>query len=158
MSDPDPTTSEFPVVDRRGHGKLYDEIRHPKARRSDGGWRFWCAWLYRMIVPAVAIAIAALAVARTQSDVERQREGRAIAVKVLCGFGNGVAEAGRKALAGELRGQSPRQGLPREAQTDYVRTITSTLLAEAGITAKDVVQPNGQIDCPRLRVVAKTTP
>jgi hypothetical protein len=157
VSDPDPTTHEFPAVERRGHGKLYDDTRHPRARASDGGWRYWTAWCYRMLVPAVAVVIAAIAVARTQGDVQRQKEGRAIAIDVLCGFGNGVAEAGRKALAGELRGQDSRQGLPEEAQRDYVGTITSTLLAEAGITARDVVQPDGTVACDRLRVVAKAT-
>jgi hypothetical protein len=87
----------------------------------------------------------------------RQAEGRAVAIDVLCGFGNGVAEAGRKALAGELQGQHSANGLPAEAQRDYVATITSTLLAEAGISAQGVLEPNGEVNCARLRVAAKAT-
>jgi hypothetical protein len=87
----------------------------------------------------------------------RQTEGRAVAIDVLCGFGNGVAEAGRKALAGELVGQHQANGLPPEAQRDYVATITSTLLAEAGISAQGVLEPNGEVNCARLRVAAKAT-
>jgi hypothetical protein len=87
----------------------------------------------------------------------RQAEGRSIAIDVLCGFGNGVAEAGRKALAGELQGQDSARGLPPDAQRDYVATITSTLLAEAGIRAQGVLEPNGEVNCLRLRVAAKAT-
>jgi hypothetical protein len=87
----------------------------------------------------------------------RQSEGRSIAIDVLCGFGNGVAEAGRKALAGELQGQDSARGLPPDAQRDYVATITSTLLAEAGIRAQGVLEPNGEVNCLRLRVAAKAT-
>jgi hypothetical protein len=87
----------------------------------------------------------------------RQAEGRSIAIDVLCGFGNGVAEAGRKALAGELQGQDSAHGLPPDAQRDYVATITSTLLAEAGIRAQGVLEPNGEVNCARLRIAAKAT-
>jgi hypothetical protein len=90
-----------------------------------------------------------------KTAASRQAEGRAVAIDVLCGFGNGVAEAGRKALAGELVGQHSANGLPAESQRDYVATITSTLLAEAGISARDVVQVNGTINCPKLRVAAR---
>jgi hypothetical protein len=92
-----------------------------------------------------------------KTGATRQAEGRSIAIDVLCGFGNGVAEAGRKALAGELQGQDSARGLPPDAQRDYVATITSTLLAEAGIRAQGVLEPNGEVNCLRLRVAAKAT-
>src|SRR4051794_8741858 len=150
MAD-DPATGELPAVERRGHGHgMYDEEHNPRARASDKGWRYKLGWVYRNTLPLVCLAIAFWALGRTQSDVERQREGRAVAIDVLCGFGNGVAEAGRKALAGELVGQQPGRGLSKASQSDYIQTITSTLLAEAGIQGRDVIRPDGEVDCARL--------
>lgn len=158
MSDEDLATGEFPEVERRGRGSIYDEEKNPRARKSDTGWRYWGGWLYRHLVPAIAIVVAAIAVGRTQSDVDRQREGRAVAIDVLCGFGNGVAEAGRKALSGELAGQNPSRGLPQKAQTDYVRTITSSLLAESGFDDVKLIRSDGQLNCDALRIAAKAQP
>lgn len=112
-------------------------------------------WVWQNGLPLVAIIIAAIAVQGNTSDIQRQKEGRAVAVDVLCGFGNGVATAGRKALSGELAGQTGR-GLPPEAVRDYTRTVTSTLLKEAGITGTDVLKANGEIDCTKLKIVART--
>lgn len=63
MSEPDPSTAEFPVVERRGRGAgLYDEDRHPRQRSSDNGWRYWLNWVYVKLAPAICIIIAAVAV------------------------------------------------------------------------------------------------
>jgi hypothetical protein len=151
------------TTDRRRASEFGPE-NHPKRREGDtrrGKLRaFWrdVAPLVAVVVAGVAVFAAGFSVLNTQSDVERQKEGRAIAVDVLCGFGNGVAEAGRKALAGELAGQRGGRGLPASAQRDYVQTITSTLLAEAGINARDVIRPDGQVDCSRLRRAARAQP
>jgi hypothetical protein len=125
---------------------------------SFGLWLVTCLMLGLMFgVGAVFLTNSAIDSHDAKTAATRQSEGRSIAIDVLCGFGNGVAEAGRKALAGELQGQDSGRGLPPEAQRDYVATITSTLLAEAGIRAQGVLEPNGEVDCGRLRVAAKAT-
>src|SRR4051812_22767494 len=120
-------------------------------------------WLSTCVV--VGLVLVVFTILWTSSRVEshdaktaatRQAEGRAVAIDVLCGFGNGVAEAGRKALAGELVGQRPGRGLSKASQSDYIQTITSTLLAEAGIQGRDVIRPDGEVDCARLQVAAKS--
>lgn len=120
-------------------------------------------WLATCAVIGLVLAVFTVLWTATAVDshdaktaASRQTEGRAIAIDVLCGFGNGVAEAGRKALAGELRGQHG-QGISRSAQDDYVQTITSTLLSEAGIDARGVIRPDGEVACGRLRIAAKAT-
>jgi hypothetical protein len=124
----------------------------------------WGIFVFTILLLGVAFGLGVAFAVRSAIDshdaktaASRQAEGRAVAIDVLCGFGNGVAEAGRKALAGELVGQHPANGLPPEAQRDYVATITSTLLAEAGIRAQGVLEPNGEVNCARLRVAAKAT-
>jgi hypothetical protein len=124
----------------------------------------WGIFVFTILLLGVVFGIGVAFAVRSAIDSHdaktaaiRQSEGRAIAIDVLCGFSNGVAEAGRKALAGELQGQDSARGLPPEAQRDYVATITSTLLAEAGIRAQGVLEPNGEVDCGRLRVAAKAT-
>jgi hypothetical protein len=86
----------------------------------------------------------------------RQQEGRAIAIDVLCGGNNGVAVAGRKVLAGELPGQQG-PGLPEETQRAYVNEIASSVLQVAGIRTQGVLQPDGRINCQRLRIAARAT-
>lgn len=137
---------------------------HPKRRRMDRTLGK-IEWVWQNGVPLVAIALAAIAVHGNSvaikgntTLIQRQAEGRSVAIDVLCGFGNGVAEAGRKALAGELRGQAQpgqRTGLPESAQRDYARTIALAVLQQAGLPASGLLQPNGQIDCTKLRVAAR---
>lgn len=171
MSDDlDPTTAEFPAVDRRGHGKLYDDENHPKARKSDGGWRFWCIWLYHKMLPLVCLVVALVALGLAWTRVDRaefkaeraaqiarsQREGRTVAVDVLCGGVAGIEDAGTQALQGKLEGQNGH-GLPQRAIDDYVRTISRAVSRQAGVDARRVLKANGTIDCDRLRVAARAT-
>lgn len=129
MSDKiDPATSEFPEVERRGRGQLYRPDRHPRQRESDRGWRYWAVWLYRMILPAVAIAVAAWAVivAQDATDAAKEattkanhnaavarhlaagnrqavifiQEGRQAAVRESCNQDEATADVLRRALLG----------------------------------------------------------
>lgn len=64
-------------VDRRaptGHDN------HPRRRKSDTGWRYWLPWLYRHVMPAVAIIIAAVAVGYS-ADASSQAESNAAAAR-----------------------------------------------------------------------------
>lgn len=171
MPDPDPSTHEFPDVERRGHGpRLYDHDRHPRARKNDHGWRYWLPWLYTRTLPLVClvVAFAALGLALTRVDraefkaeraqqaARNQREGRAVAVDVLCGGVAGIEDAGTQALQGKLEGQNG-QGLPQRAIDDYVGTISRAVSRQAGVDARRVLKPNGTISCDRLRVAARAT-
>lgn len=128
----------------------------------------WGIYVFTVLLIGVAVAVGVrigVNVAIDAHDAKtvavRQQEGRAIAVDVLCGFSNGVSDGGRRALAGRLRGMSPRRGVPAEAQADYVAIITQRLIDQAGVKAADVLIPNGPnaglIDCGRLRRAAKAT-
>ena len=144
----------------------WDEEHHPRQRASDQGTRYWAGWLYRHLVPAIAIAVAALALGQTQGKIDRQIEGRRIAVDVLCGFGNGVATAGRNVIRGRRADGKPIPGVafsPREqkirdaAANDYGAFIVTSVQEQAGVTSVDVIRPDGTLDCPALRRSARTT-
>jgi hypothetical protein len=119
MADDPPV---FPEAERRGAGPgLYDEENHPRQRARDTGWRYWGGWLYRHLVPAVAIIVAAFAVnsatnathranhnaavakdlaARNRRAVIAIQEGRRAAVRESCVQDERIADVVRKALLG----------------------------------------------------------
>jgi hypothetical protein len=127
----------------------------------------WGIYVFTVLLIGIAVAIGvrvgvevAIDAHDAKTAATRQQEGRAVAVDVLCGFSNGVADAGRRALAGQLQGQRG-PGLPIEAQQDYVTTVNRRVIDQAGVRAADVLigsGPNaGLIDCRRLRLTAKAT-
>jgi hypothetical protein len=80
----------------------------------------WGIFVFTILLLGVVFGVGVAFAVRSAIDSHdaktaaiRQSEGRAIAIDVLCGFSNGVAEAGRKALAGELQGQNSGAGCPR---------------------------------------------
>lgn len=91
-----------------------------------------------------------------KASADRQQEGRALAIDVLCGAENGVAVAGRKVLAAELPGQHG-PGLPQSTQLAYAQEVTNSVLQQAQVSDSRLVLPDGQIDCKRLRVAARAT-
>src|SRR4051794_7113484 len=150
-------------------GQRFDGDHHPRQRKSDQGLSYWGGWLYRHLVPAVAIAVAALAVAKTQGKVDRaelkadqakaaaarQSEGRGIALDFLCGGLSGVEAAGKKALRGELPGQRG-QGLPDSAIAEYNATISRRVIQQARVSPKGILdERTGRIDCEALSKAAK---
>lgn len=134
MSEPDPSTAEFPVVERRGRGPgLYDEENHPRQRSADNSWRYWLNWCYVKLAPAVCIIIAAVAVnsATNASDQAAEnaaaakhlatanaqnlaavQEGRRAAIRESCQQDEAMANAIRLALIGFGVGQ-PGNPAPR---------------------------------------------
>lgn len=96
----------------------------------------------------------------------RQQEGRAIAIDVLCGFGNGVASAGRNVIRGHRANGQPIPGVHfsrREqkvrdaAAADYGGFIVQTVQGQAGVRSHDVVKADGTLDCAKLRLAARAT-
>jgi hypothetical protein len=123
---------------------------------------FWM-WLATCIVLGLIFAVATVFITNSVIDshdakaaADRQQEGRALAIDVLCGAENGVAVAGRKVLAAQLPGQRG-PGLPQSTQLAYAQEVTNSVLQQAQVHDPKLVLPDGQIDCKRLRVAARAT-
>lgn len=127
-----------------------------------------------LIIAGIALAIAltlALGVLGTNGKVESQREGRRVAVDVLCGGLSAVAEAGRATITGSTDSLSPeltafleRHGYPplavreREAEAGgkaYAKLIADAVAKRAKRT--DLVDAKtGALKCERLLEAAQT--
>jgi hypothetical protein len=123
----------------------------------------WGIFVFTILLLGVAFGVGVAFAVRSAIDSHdaktaalRQEEGRAIAIDVLCGFSNGVADAGRRALAGKLKGERG-PGLPPAAQQDYVFTVNARLIDQAGVRTADVLITTGLIDCRKLRQAANAT-
>lgn len=166
------------VMDRERERQSYNEDFHPGRRAEDQGWvPLWMRNLWRNTVPVVALGLAVWAVFGTQRDVidakqlaEAQVEGRAVAIDVLCGFGNGVEAAGKATLTApiqpkEFRLALERLGLPggkvrRQAQLAaaeaYARSISESVANQVGPkAAAKVIKRDGSLNCPALRKAAR---
>jgi hypothetical protein len=106
---------------------------------------------------AKAEALTAKQLAQTQS------EGRRIALGVTCGALRGVEDAGRLVLTQRLPGTAglfpPATNRERRDRAQiaraYNRVITDRIVLEAGVAGAEVIEPNGSVNCDRLREVAK---
>jgi hypothetical protein len=117
-------------------------------------------WLATCLVIGLVLAVftvlwtsAAVDSHDAKTATARQAEGRRVAVDVLCGGVSGVEDAGKQALNGTLEGLHGR-GVPASATRDYVSTISSAVIKQAGVDARKVLRADGQIDCDKLRVAA----
>jgi hypothetical protein len=137
------------LQDRAAARRHYSDDFHPNRRAGDH-WPWWVMTIWRNLVPLIALGFAVYAVANLQTDVDRQKEGRRVAVDVLCGGVQGVSEAGAEVLRGDLPGQRGR-GLPERTVTAYQRQIAVAVVRQAGIDAKGIVRRDGSIDCDALR-------
>jgi hypothetical protein len=150
---------------------------HHRRRKGDppdgNGWRLWrnslrwWVWyserVWQDLVPLIAIILAWIAVTGTESEQERQREGRGIAIDVLCGGLYGVETAGEKILTDtlpETEGLRPPQTQrEREVAKIYARAyatvISTAVINQAGVAAEDVLRKDGTIDCDALKDAAR---
>lgn len=140
----------------------------PHRRRDDGLIRR----IWRDAAPLFALAVATYAVFHVENKVDAQVQGRRAAIAVLCGFGNGVEEAGRAALSADVqpvkfRKALERLGLPatavrrkgqKLAGEAYARALSKAVVEQAGADARKVIKRDGSLDCARLQSVAKTIP
>lgn len=122
---------------------------------------------YRDVWLLLLSIVLVLMVLGLQTKVDRQREGRAIAINVMCGGISAVIEAGRATITGSSRSFSPefernleRLGYPpRKQRTQaanaaakaYAAAIAKSVQEESGV--KDLVRKDGSLDCARLRKV-----
>lgn len=136
--------------------------------------------VWRDLVPLLALLIALFAVVGVEQKVdqaaveatvakraaESQREGRGVAVGIICGALRGVEDAGRLVLTDRLPGteqyRRPSTAQERTVQrayaTAYNRVITERIIAEAGATGERVIEPDGTVNCTELRVASGTPP
>ena len=137
--------------------------------RPTRGWRLflWHAErVWQDVVPLIALVLAAIAVFGNQSDLERQKEGRGIAINVLCSVSNGTVDAGRLILTDKLPGtepyRQPRSAAQRKAADAYAksygRVISEAVVAQAGVRADDVIRKDGTVDCDALKRAALAVP
>lgn len=168
--------------DRSARGKLRRLVYEMVGRepRSPGHH------LWRDLMPLLALLLAFYAVLGSENKADRaelkataaqqaaasQREGRQIAIAVLCGFGNGVEAAGKASIAqpilpGRFRRNLEKLGLPperlraeraRKAGEAYARSISESVAEQASVKAEKVIQPDGSMDCNALQDVARATP
>jgi hypothetical protein len=133
--------------------------------------------IWRDFVPLAALMIAAFAVLGVERKVDQatvnatvakrlaqtQGEGRRVALGVTCGALRGVEDAGRLVLTQRLPGtrglypqSSPRERV-RMAQIAraYNQVITDRIVEEAGVAGERVIEPNGSVNCARLRDLAR---
>ena len=140
--------------------------------------------LWRDLVPAVALVMLGFVIIEMQNKVDQnavnarvakaeastakklaqtQSEGRRIALGVTCGALRGVEDAGRLVLTNKLPGterfvppSTRREQRIREIfARSYNRVITDRIVKEAGVVGAEVIEPNGSVNCERLREVAR---
>jgi hypothetical protein len=133
--------------------------------------------IWRDFVPLAALMIAAFAVLGVERKVDQatvnatvakrlaqtQGEGRRVALGVTCGALRGVEDAGRLVLTQRLPGTAglfpPATNRERRDRAQiaraYNRVITDRIVLEAGVAGAEVIEPNGSVNCDRLREVAK---
>lgn len=108
---------------------------------------------------------------QAQTDVQRQVAGRRVAISVICGFANGVADAGRQAISTprllppRLEQLFERYGYPTFKQRQraahafadaYARRIAQAVAKEAGAQYRDLVRADGSLNCAVLKRVARS--
>jgi hypothetical protein len=112
---------------------------------------------------AVNARVAKSEAATAKKLAETQSEGRRIALGVTCGALRGVEDAGRLVLTQRLPGterfvppSSKREQRIRAVfARAYNRVITDRIVQEAGVAGEEVIEPNGSVNCDRLREVAR---
>jgi hypothetical protein len=144
----------------------------PRRRRVDHGWRRlirenWYRDVWLLIISA-CVAWAAWSTVNLADDVNT---GRRQGIGITCGATNAVIDAGRAAigtptnfppaLERNLRqlGFPPREQreqASRRAAEQYARSIATGVVRNAKDPrkARDVVRPDGSLDCDRLAAVA----
>lgn len=125
---------------------------HPHRRHGDS-LKGWIGEHWKTIVASLVcfylILVISNQVDENRARLDRQVEGRRVAVDVLCGLGSGVAKAGALTFSGKLPGLRGA-GNPT-AQAAYVDVIVASVADEAGVEARGLVLADGSIDCGLLR-------
>jgi hypothetical protein len=165
------TTYQGP--NRRRRRNAFSRALREFGREPEGRWHH----IFRDFGTLFALIIAAYAVFGIEQKVDQaavdatvakrlafqQSEGRRIALGVTCGALRGVEDAGRLVLTQRLPRTAGLFPPPtkRERRTRaqiaraYNRVITDRIVLEAGVAGAEVIEPNGSVNCDRLREVAR---
>jgi hypothetical protein len=146
-----------------GGGSVTDGRRDDSRREAEAGVRQrtpralrWLGLFWQNAIPLLALALAFLAIKGTTSKLDRQREGRGVAINVLCGGLRGVEDAGVAILKDQLPNVPHRDQTAQEARLrerfaqSYAAIISKAVLDQAGRTLKDVLEPDGRLNCDRV--------
>jgi hypothetical protein len=153
-----------------------DKRSGPGRRRGDQGLlkrlsRSLPERAYRDVWLILITGLVAWSLIGIQNTVNDQRDGRKYAVNVVCGATSAVIDAGRATITGggvgppefvrnlEALGYPPkrvREAQAQKAAEQYAELIARRVERVAG--ARDVVKPNGTLDCVRLTELARTEP
>lgn len=141
-------------------------------RRSDKARLILRENWYRDVWLLLVSAFVVVAVLNSRDAVERQKEGRRVAVQAICGATSAVIEAGRATITGGATGvggefernlralgyppRKVRQRQAMQAAEAYARTIAEGVRQAAGVNARGLVRRDGTLDCQRLQQVART--
>ena len=137
----------------------HSKDNHPARRATDKPWRIrlhkaYCAVrnalfgpsrAYRDIWLLVVTILVLFAVSSVESDVERQREGRELALRANCGFNQAIIDGGRLIISQSTEDE--------DFANQYVEYIAASVTESSGID--NIIDPDtAQIDCDRLAQLA----
>lgn len=116
--------------------------------------------IWQNAIPLAALILAFLAISGTESKLDRQKEGRGVAINVLCGGLRGVEDAGVAILKDQLPNVPHRKQTQAEAQlreqfaVSYSSIISHAVTEQAGQPLKNVLEPDGRLNCDRVIVAS----
>jgi hypothetical protein len=117
-------------------------VRRGRALLSRAYWNLRLFGLPNPVRDVWMVALTALIVATLagqDSRLDRQRDGRRIAIQALCGVQQGAIAAGRQQLL--------KYGLTKDAD-EYARTVAQAVERESGVPG--LLTPDGRLRCERL--------
>lgn len=155
-----------------------DELEEPsptRQRRRSDRLSFFAIWDKIVLLAAVGLATwavfsvqgkadkAEVAADKTSAAVEQQKQGRRVALDILCGGLFGVENAGRLTILDKLPRPAPQRGHQTSAEMRsrlryaqaYAQVISEAVIVQAGVDVKNVLRRDGTIDCDRLKAAAR---
>lgn len=157
-------------TDRLAAEALVEGVVERRRLRLRENW-YRDLWLLLLTIVLVGLSLNASGDAgEALSKAERQQEGRAVAVDVVCGGLSAVIESGRAAFTAggqlpprltdflERHGYPPaavREAAARKAAVDYAEGIAKAVERESGLSG--LVRRDGSLNCQALRKAAAAT-
>jgi hypothetical protein len=128
--------------------------------------------VYRDVWLVIITGLALLGIWLNHNAVQGQIAGRHFAVGFTCAVQSAIAEGGRDVILGQtsrpvtrFERELEKLGYPPRAQRhkaaeqaarEYVQHISARVKAQVGANARNLIRPDGTIDCTRLQELANT--
>lgn len=156
--------------ERRGQPPVVEDKRGtvaPRGRRRSDHFRVAPGenW-YRDVILCVVCIFVFISLNNSDGAIDRVREGRALAIRVMCGATNATINAGRAQITGgsagvpdklasflEAHGYPPkglREKQAKVAANLYAQSISKGVLKTTGGEARGLVDPTGALRCDKL--------